>query len=288
MADLLSGLESLGLGDLSGLDIYAKSEKAASKEKGEDVKHEIKINETDFLFDKKHECPVCGKGFKTKTIRAGKARLERIDTDLRPIHENVDTLKYDAIVCPHCGYAALNRFFTYVTHKHAKIIKESISANFVNTFTDEPTYSYEEAIKRHKLALLNTVMKRAKDSEKAYTCLKLAWLHRGYIEHISTETEDFANKVRSLKAEEISFLEKAYEGFKVAFSTEEYPMCGMDDMTVAYLIGDLARQLGKYEEAAKQVSLVITSRKANDRIKEKARDLRDMIKEEVRSLSGRK
>ena len=74
----------------------------------------------------------------------------------------------------------------------------------------------------------------------------------------------------------------------MAFSTEEYPMCGMDDMTVAYLIGDLARQLGKYEEAAKQVSLVITSRKANDRIKEKARDLRDMIKEEVRSLSGRK
>ncbi len=288
MADLLSGLESLGLGDLSGLDIYAKNDKTASKDKQETVKVEVKIEETDFLFDKKYECPVCGKTFKTKMVRAGKARLERIDTDLRPIYENIDTLKYDAVVCPHCGYAALARYFTYVTHKHAKIIKESISANFVNTFVDEPTYSYEEAIKRHKLALLNNVMKRAKDSEKAYTCLKLAWLHRGYIENMPANTEDIANKVRALKAEEISFLEKAYEGFKAAFPAEEFPMCGMDDLTVCYLIGDLARQLGKYEEAAKQVSLVITSRKSNDKIKEKARDLRDLIKEEIRSLSGGK
>ncbi|MBQ3061859.1 MAG: DUF2225 domain-containing protein [Lachnospiraceae bacterium] len=286
MADLLSGLESLGLGDLSGLDIYNKKESASKKDDEPKKEATVKIEETDFLFDKKFECPVCNKSFKTKMIRAGKVRLEKIDTDLRPIYENVDTLKYDAIVCPHCGYAALNRFFSYVTHKHAKIIKESISANFVNTFDDLPTYSYEDAIKRHKLALLNDVMKRAKDSEKAYTCLKLAWLHRGYIEHLSAETEDFANKVRGLKAEEISFLEKAYEGFKAAFTTEEFPMCGMDDLTVAYMIGDIARQLGKYEEAAKQVSLVLTSRKPNDRIKEKARDLRDMIKEEIRSLGG--
>lgn len=286
MADLLSGLESLGLGDLSGLDIYAKEDKAAKKEKEEEKVEEKIIRETDFIFDKKFDCPVCNKSFKNKMVRAGKARLERIDTDLRPIHENIDTLKYDAVVCPHCGYAALARYFTYVTHRHAKIIKESISANFVNTFLEEDTYSYDEAIKRHKLALLNNVMKRAKDSEKAYTCLKLAWLHRGYVENLPKDTEDFANKARSLKAEEISFLEKAYEGFKVAFTSEEFPMCGMDDLTVTYLIGDLARQLGKYDEAAKQVSLVVTSRKSNDRIKEKARDLRDMIKEEVRSLSG--
>lgn len=288
MADLLSGLESLGLGDLSGLDIYSKKESTSKVDDEPKKETVIKIEETDFLFDKKFECPVCNKSFKTKMIRAGKVRLEKIDTDLRPIYENVDTLKYDAIVCPHCGYAALNRFFSYMTHKHAKIIKESISSNFVNTFDDSPTYSYEEAIKRHKLALLCDVMKRAKDSEKAYTCLKLAWLHRGYIEHLSTETEDFANKVRGLKAEEISFLEKAYEGFKTAFTSEEFPMCGMDDLTVAYMIGDIARQLGKYEEAAKQVSLVLTSRKPNDRIKEKARDLRDMIKEEIRSLGGSK
>lgn len=287
MADLLSGLESLGLGDLSGLDIYAKTDKTVKKDEVEEKKIEKVIQETDFLFDKKFECPVCNKTFRNKMVRAGKARLERIDTDLRPIHENIDTLKYDAVMCPHCGYAALNRYFTYVTHKHAKIIKESIGANFVNTFLDTPTYSYDVAIQRHKLALLNNVMKHAKDSEKAYTCLKLAWLYRGYVENLTPDTDDFANKVRSLKAEETSFLEKAYEGFKEAFSNEEFPMCGMDDLTVTYLIGDLARQLGKYDEAAKQVSLVVTSRKSNDRIKEKARDLRDMIKEEVRSLSGK-
>ncbi len=289
MADLLSGLESLGLGDLSGLDIYAKSDKPAIRKDVEEEKApEIpKVNEEDFLFDKKFNCPVCNKSFKTRMIRAGKARLEKVDTDLRPIFEHVDTVKYDVVVCTNCGYAALNRFFQNVAHTHVKIIRESICSNFVNTFSNDLVYTYDEAIKRHKLALLNTVMKRGKDSEKAYTCLKLAWLYRGYMESLTPEEENFADRVREYKAEEINFMEKAYEGFTKAYSAETFPMCGMDDMTITYLLGDLARQLGKYGEASKHVSTILASRRVNDRIKNKARELKDMIREEIRSLGGK-
>ena len=43
---------------------------------------------------------------------------------------------------------------------------------------DRP-YSYEKAIERYKLALYNTLVKKGKNSEKAYECLKISWLYRG-------------------------------------------------------------------------------------------------------------
>lgn len=43
-------------------------------------------------------------------VRAGKTRLIGSDSDLRPKYSGIDAIKYDAIVCPYCGYASLSRF----------------------------------------------------------------------------------------------------------------------------------------------------------------------------------
>ena len=65
-----------------------------------------------------------------------------------------------------------------------------------------------------------------------------------------------------------------------AFSKEPFPMCGMDETTMTYLTADLARQIGKYDEALRMIARVITARDANERIKSKARDMKDLIKAE--------
>lgn len=57
-------------------------------------------------------------------VRTGKVRLVGADSDLRPRYMGVDSLKYDAILCPKCGYAALNRYFNFVMSSQAKNIKE--------------------------------------------------------------------------------------------------------------------------------------------------------------------
>lgn len=57
-------------------------------------------------------------------------------------------------------------------------------------------------------------------------------------------------------------------------------MCGMDETTTTYLIADLARRIGKYEESSRWVSKVLTSRSASDRIKDKARDIKEMINQQ--------
>ena len=100
---LLDGLGQFGLGGLEGMNVYETPEtgKTAAPEAPRVPQ------EQDFLFEKTFTCPICEKDFKAKTVKIGKAKLVGTDLDLRPKYENIDMLKYDVILCPHCGYAAL-------------------------------------------------------------------------------------------------------------------------------------------------------------------------------------
>ena len=277
MADLFSGLEAFGLGNLSNMKVYEKEEAAPKAAQAQAKVEEHKLTESDFIFDKTNTCPVCNKEFKSKTVKTGKVKLVSMDTDLRPRYQFVDSLKYDAVVCPHCGYAALSRFFGYMTETQAKLVMTNISKSFRGVDTVGDVYSYDEAISRHKLALVNTIVKKSKLSEKAYTCLKTAWLLRGKAETLPANTPNLPNTIALLASEENEFLKNAYEGFMEAFMKELFPMCGMDENTCTYLVADLARRIGKDEEALRWLSRVITARDANERIKSKAREIRDMI-----------
>lgn len=279
MGNLFSGLEAFGLGKMSNLDVYASEEKDNKNTKDSaDNGEKNKIVESDFVFDKTYVCPVCDKEFKSKTIKTGKIKLISADTDLRPKYQFVDSLKYDAIVCPNCGYAALNRFFNYMTSTQAKLIKENISASFKGVQSESDTISYDEAITNHKLALVNTIVKKGKLSERAYTCLKTAWLIRGKAESLPEDTPNRDAVIMQLQKEEMDFISKAYEGFEEAFSKEMFPMCGMDENTMTYLVADLARRIGKFDEASRWISKVLIARDANERIKSKARELKELLK----------
>ena len=54
----------------------------------------------------------------------------------------------------------------------------------------------------------------------------------------------------------------------------------MDENTTTYLVADLARRIGRYEEATRLISKVLTSRDANERIKVKAREIKDLISDD--------
>jgi uncharacterized protein len=275
LANLFSGLEAFGLGNLSEMDIYEDKEKEnTGKPAGEE---KAAFSEEENIFDKTYTCPVCDQEFKSKTVKSGKAKLQTLDTDLRPIYQQMDPLKYDAIVCPHCGFAALNRFFKYVTAAQAALIKKNISAAFRGIKESGSIYEYDDAIARHKLALVNAIVKKAKTSERAYTCLKTAWVIRGKAESLPKNLPDHQKQIAELEKEELDFITKAYVGFDEAFSKETFPMCGMDELTITLLMADLARRIGKYDEAGRWISKVLISREANERIKQKARDIKDMM-----------
>ncbi len=277
MSNLLSGLEALGLGGVSKMDVYEDVESKEKKENGTVEKQEK--TESDYLFEKTHTCPICDNEFKCSAVRTGKAKLMGADSDLRPRYQGVDPLKYDALVCPRCGYAALTRFFTVITTPQAKLIKEQISSKFKATLKQEGVYSYDDAILYHRLALASAVVKRSKLSERAYTCLKTAWLLRTKQEEETTP----ATEKEALHAQELEFLKNAYEGFVEATLKEDYPICGMDEMTMYCMLGDIGRRIGRYEEAGRLISKVIVSRTAPDRIKNKAREIKELITAEMQN-----
>lgn len=284
---LFSGLEKFGLGKLEKMEVF--EEDAKKKAAGTDKKVEKpKITEEDLLFDKTFTCPVCDEEFHSKMIRTGKVKLLSADTDLRPKYQLVDSLKYDALVCPNCGYAALSRFFKFMMPAQAKLIRENISKNFSGLAPTGNIYTYDDAIARHQLALANAVVKKAKTSEKAYTCLKMAWLYRGKAESLPSDTPDYDKVIKELQSSEKELLENAYDGFLAAFSKEAFPMCGMDELTVTYLVADLARRIGKYDESSRWISKVLSSRQANERIKNRARDIKEMLNQDREKAEANK
>ena len=279
MANLFSGLEALGLGNLSGMKLFETKEK--EKEEGKKAANQpVEVKEEDLIFDKTFVCKVCDKEFKSKMVRTGKVKLVAQDSDLRPRYQHVDSLKYDAVVCPYCGFATLSRFFNYMTDTQAKLIKTNISSSFRGLKEDGEILTYDESITRHKLALVNAVVKHAKSSEKSYICLKLAWLLRGKSETLAEDTPNLQEVKAQLAAEEREYISNAYDGFMDAFSKEPFPMCGMDETTLTYLVADLARQIGKYDEALRMIARVLTSKNVNDRIKQKSLDMKEPIKQE--------
>ena len=185
MAENLFGdLGKVGLGMMSDMDIYDTEESKDTKGDNSEAGAEKVVLETDYTFDKSYKCPVCESDFKVKSIKTGKAKLLGVDDDLRPKYQGVDSLKYDSIVCSKCGYAALGRYFNYISGPQIKLIREKITPYFKGVDTNCEVYSYDEAIIRHQLALANAVTKKGKVSERAYICLKLAWLFRGKAESL--------------------------------------------------------------------------------------------------------
>ena len=279
MAGLLSGLSSLGLGDLENAQIFEEPKNEKSEDSNDiDLPQ---IQEKDLIYDRNFECPVCDAKFTSKVMKTGKSKLLRTDTDLRMVYEGLDVQKYDVITCPKCGFTALNRYFKPMTSVQVKIIKEKICQNVQIKPSTGEVYTYEEALERYKLALACAIVRQAKASEKAYICLKSAWLLRGWQEELFDKGEQ-SDKADEMHAQEKEYLQNAMEGFITAMATENYPICGMDEITFEYLIAVLAFQFGKFDVSSKLIASILTSHNASVRMKDKTRDLKDALLAELR------
>lgn len=269
MKDIMNSIyDELDNLDLDNLFKDEKSEEAKKEEikkeeaKKEDAKANVKtIKPEDCLYDKTYTCPVCDSTFKAKTVRKGKAKFINNDVDLKPNYEPIQPDYYDVIICDKCGYAAISQKFPYISSSQAKSIMENISLKFIPK--EYPTvYDVNIAIERYKLALLSCVHKKAKSGEKAFICLKLAWAYR--------DKKDNAN--------EVAYLKSAYNGFNDAFTKETLPICGLDENTLLYILAAISARLANYDEALKILGKLIVKKNLGSRLKERAEDLKDLVK----------
>lgn len=279
MSGLLSGLASLGLGNLESAKVFEEPEKETAQQ-GQTEVHQVE--EKDLVYEKTFECPVCDSKITSKVMKSGKVKLEGTDMDLRPRYEGIDPMKYDVILCPKCGFTALTRYFKAMTSVQVRLIKENISKNVKLHPFDGEIYTYEEAMERYKLALACAIVRQAKASEKSYVCLKSAWVLRGWQESLDEKTADYEAKKKELEQAEMEYLKNALDGFMGAMASESFPMCGMDEVTMDYLIAVLAMKFKQYDVSSKLIGSILVSANANARMKDKARELKEMIIAEIR------
>ncbi len=283
--NIFDGLEKFGL-DVSGkVDLYGEDKKDAKSAEADGLSKPAEPDERDFLLERTICCTVCDRQFKTRSVKSSKLRRLDPDKDLRPRFQYIDTLKYDVISCPYCGYTAMSRYFEHLSSLQIKLIREGVSSKFTATTLDLPeTFDYDYAIEHHKLSLFNTIIKKGSTSEKAYTCLKLAWLCRGKAEELikNGNTED-SDAVKKCKTDEKAYYAQAYDGLIKAIASESFPICGMDQNTMDLLLAEMAFALDKYEDSYRFLSRLLTSRSAGSNIKNRGLDLKEEIVAKLRS-----
>lgn len=99
-------------------------------------------------------------------------------------------------------------------------------------------------------------------STKAMISLKISWMYR-----MLDDSEH-----------EKVFLGQALEGLNDAYISEPFPIYGLQRDSLMYLIGDLNRRVGNDEEALRWYSRTIISTNATYRVKELARNGKELIK----------
>ena len=270
---LLSELSSLGFDNDIDTIVFTAQENEMLYGS---LKRRRSPSDTQYLMVKTMECPCCGIDFDTYAVRAGKITPAGQDDDLRPRFNEIDPLKYDVIMCPICGYSSLVKNFESATSVFKEKIREHVSPHFTGVVEEGFNYSYDEAITRYKMALLCDAVGSDMISRRAFTCLKLSWVIRGYLESESDKIT--FRRRKELEADEFDCVQLAYKDFAKAYSEEKLPICGMDETTICYLLSVLSYKMKDYKETIRYIYIVLGNRTAPQKVKDKLLGLRDKAK----------
>lgn len=234
--------------------------------------------EKTLLLDRKYTCPICDKQITAKSVKSNVAKFVDTKADLRPIYSNINVTKYDTVCCPNCGYSALTKDFPNVNSVQKKLLKEKIQSNYnPREEVQCDTYTMDVALTRLKMALLCTVSKGGKDSEIGQVCLKICWLYQDYADEISDSTPGADEKKALCQKESDNAAMNAYDHLTNARMHENFPIAGMNETTLDYLLAYFAYKKGEYNTSMKLLSNVISNRGASPRLKDKCTELKEIL-----------
>lgn len=220
------------------------------------------------LYDKKVDCPICSFAYFTKKIRSRFIKVDKIESDFFTHYKDkeLNPIFYEVSVCSNCGYASSDTFSTYFSNNAISLIKTQITANWTGRdFSGVRTI--DQAIEVIKLGILSGSLKQEKSIVMAGLCLRLSWLYR--------LLED--------PVQEIRFMRLSLEQYKTSYLQSEYVGTQLTEMRLIYLIGELSRRLGDWDEAVKNFSKVVNhkNRLLETKLVEMAREQWYLVRETI-------
>jgi hypothetical protein len=197
----------------------------------------------DPLYQIKVRCACCETEFKTSRVRPSLKKAVRTDTDFCAYFKSVNPDYYVVRVCPYCGYASTENFSDRISLKQKTAYYEKIGNHWkAKDYGGERTEA--EAMECYKLALLTAQTVGENIRVIAGILHHIAWLYR----------------YRSDKEQENRFLTFALDAYIQVFEQER----DGSNARLMYLIGELNRRLGRYNEAVRWFGRVINDKKIMD------------------------
>lgn len=267
MENIFKELEKFGLDNISDVDLYEKKQPIMV----DTPKPKIKT-EKDYIFKKSFCCPICYSNFQAKVLKSKTAKYIGQDFDCKPNY-NIEILKYNVVMCPNCGYSNIVNDFQNITKKQKELFKEKMKSFISNPYNDE-ICTNEEALVKFKMALATAMATKANYSKKAFICLQLAWLYRSF----GKTTNDKNIKEKYFNYQKY-FYRQAYEGYTYALQLERPPLSHWSEDKFYYIYACLACVNNNTRLALKLISEIVLAKSTSKELKNKARALRDLIKE---------
>ena len=266
MYGLLDNLnDDLGLELDLPYQIFATSFNEPEVMEGEEETQEISPESVaTLLYTKEIECPVCRAKFNHTLVRESKLRLSHME-ELRPVYKGFEPLCYDVTMCTTCGYATLKDRFDVVAERQRETLLTKLRFNYANfmpaNFPME--MDIKMGVERYKYALLTACMKKASLGEKAMILVKLSWLYKVLGDMPNTQL----------------FTRHANEVLTQAYQSERFPIFGMSESTVHFLLARFAVDLNDHPTALRFLSQIIVDKNVNSRLRDLARNMKEEINE---------
>ncbi|HWP97838.1 MAG TPA: DUF2225 domain-containing protein [Syntrophomonadaceae bacterium] len=232
------------------------------------MEQEHQYQAEDFLYDKQIDCPLCDQKTALRVVKRSTLRLAGRDSDSMPTYKFINPLFYDVWQCNHCGYAALEGYFTReIAPDDKKVLLQEVAARWIER-TFPGIYESGMALNRYKIALYCTNLRRSDQTEITLLYLKMAWIYR--------TKHDQGMEARCLAL--------ALEGFKSLYEVGHFPVAGMDESALIYMIADLCNRTADNQQSLRWLEMVLTNQSIKPALKEKARDLKYRISEENKQV----
>lgn len=221
----------------------------------------------DNLYNKEVVCPVCSEKFLVTKVKSRACKVLKRDSDFCVHYEGINPILYDAWVCENCGYASQADKFFEITPKEADILKSKLMPRWKKRSLNGER-DIETALEAFKIVLISHQLRKAKSSEMAKICMRIAWLYR----------------YKGDDEEESKFIGFALKHYTDTFEKEKFPVDKLDEYTCMYIIGELCFRSGRYDEAVKWFSRLIGSEEARQKpaLIEAARDQYQLVKEKLK------
>ncbi|MGG6310216.1 DUF2225 domain-containing protein [Paenibacillus macerans] len=196
------------------------------------------------LYQIKVTCIHCQQEFSSSRVRPSFKRAVRTDTDFCGYYQNENPDYYVVRVCPACGFASTENSLARLTDRQRARFQEEIGSRF-NQKSYGGHRDWEDALEAYKLALICAQTVGETDRIIASLLHHIAWLYR----------------YRSNQEQERRFLEYSLESYIRVYENEGV---GGSDARLMYLIGELHRRVGNFNEAVKWFSRVINDKRIMD------------------------